>query len=108
MPVVESSEVSVLLGELTTMVGREDPYSRYERLRAISPIVRADDGALVVTRHADGVTVTRDARFGHLPADMLAFLGLPDWAEAASERRAKKSAPSLVSSHWPEGWRRKW
>ncbi len=86
MPVVESSEVSVLLGELTTMVGREDPYSRYERLRAISPIVRADDGALVVTRHADGVTVTRDARFGHLPADMLAFLGLPDWAEHPSLR----------------------
>lgn len=86
MPVVESSEVSVLLGELTTMAGREDPYSRYERLRAISPIVRADDGALVVTRHADGAAVTRDARFGHLPADMLAFLGLPDWADHPSLR----------------------
>jgi cytochrome P450 len=79
--IVESHEVSELLAELTTMTGREDPYPRYRRLRDISPVVRADDGALVVTRWADCTTVVRDGRFGHLPTDMLAFIGLPDWAE---------------------------
>jgi cytochrome P450 len=79
--IVESSEVSELLAELTTMTGREDPYPRYRRLREISPVVRADDGALVVTHHADCATLVRDGRFGHLPTDMLAFIGLPDWAE---------------------------
>ncbi|WP_030442402.1 cytochrome P450 [Actinoplanes subtropicus] len=84
--IVEGPEVSALLGELTTLVGREDPYPRYERLREIGPVVRADDDALVVTRHADCAAVTRDARLGHLPADMLAFVGLPDWAEHPSLR----------------------
>jgi cytochrome P450 len=79
--IVESPEVSDLLAELTTMTGREDPYPRYRRLRDISPVVRADDGALVVTRYADCMTVVRDARFGHMSPDMLAFLGLPDWAQ---------------------------
>jgi cytochrome P450 len=79
--VVESPEVSTLLDELTTMVGREDPYPRYARLREIAPVVRADDGALVVTRYAECTAVVRDARLGHLPPDMLAFLGLPDWAD---------------------------
>ena len=82
--IVESPEVSTLLDELTTMVGREDPYPRYARLREISPIVRADDNALVVTRYADCAAITRDARLGHLPAHMLAFLGLADWAEHPS------------------------
>ncbi len=44
-------------------------------------MLRADDDALVVTRHADCAAVTRDARLGHLPAHMLAFVGLGDWAE---------------------------
>jgi cytochrome P450 len=79
--IVESSEVSRLLDELTTMVGRDDPYPRYRRLREISPVVRADDGALVVTGYADCGTVVRDGRLGHLPVDMLALLGLVDWAE---------------------------
>jgi cytochrome P450 len=79
--IVESAETSRLLDELMTPVGREDPYPRYAGLRALSPVVRAADGALVVTRHADCVTVTRDGRLGHLPADMLAFIGLADWAE---------------------------
>jgi cytochrome P450 len=74
-------EVSTLLAELTTMVGREDPYPRYARLREISPVLRADDDALVVTRHADCAAVTRDPRLGHMPAHMLAFAGLADWAE---------------------------
>ncbi len=78
--IVESSEVSTLLDELTRPVGREDPYPRYRRLREISPIVRADDGALVVTRHADCVAVTRDPRLGHMPSHMLEFIS-PDWAE---------------------------
>jgi len=79
--IVETAETSRLLDELTTLTGREDPYPRYARLREISPVLRAEDGALVVTRHADCVAVTRDGRLGHLPTDMLAFLGLSDWAE---------------------------
>jgi cytochrome P450 len=77
--IVESDEVSALLGELTTMIGREDPYPRYARLREISPVVRADDDALVVTRYEDCAAVTRDARLGHMPRHMLAFVGLGDW-----------------------------
>ena len=78
--IVESAEVSTLLDELTRLTGREDPYPRYRRLREISPIVRADDGALVVTRHADCIAVTRDPRLGHLPSHMLEFVR-PDWAD---------------------------
>ena len=79
--IVESPEASGLLAELTTLAGREDPYPRYDRLREISPLIRADDGALVVTRHADCATVVRDGRLGHMPTDMLGFIGLADWAE---------------------------
>src|SRR3954453_2982590 len=85
--VVETSEVATLLTELTTMVGRDDPYPRYQRLREISPIVRAVDGALVVTRYADCTTVVRDARLGHLPADVLAVIGYPDWSEHPALRQ---------------------
>jgi cytochrome P450 len=84
--IVESAEATRLLAELTTMVGREDPYPRYDRLREISPLLRAEDGALVVTRYADCATVTRDGRLGHMPADMLGFVGLPDWADHPSLR----------------------
>src|SRR4051812_16449906 len=84
--IVAGPEVSALLGELTTLVGREDPYPRYDQLRDISPVLRADDGALVVTRYADCAAVTRDARLGHMPPDMLAFAGLPDWADHPSLR----------------------
>ncbi|MFF5081649.1 cytochrome P450 [Actinoplanes sp. NPDC000266] len=63
------------------MVGREDPYPRYARLREISPMVRAGDNALVVTRHADCAAVARDPKLGHMPAHMLAFVGFPDWAD---------------------------
>jgi cytochrome P450 len=79
--IVESPETSELLAELTTMAGREDPYPRYDRLRRISPVIRADDGALVATRYADCAAVVRDGRLGHLPREMLAFIGLEDWAE---------------------------
>ena len=65
--IVQSPEVLRLLDELTRMEGRADPYPRYARLRDISPIVRADDGALVVTRYVDCVTLVRDGRFGHPP-----------------------------------------
>jgi cytochrome P450 len=79
--IVESQEVLTLLTELTTMVGREDPYPRYARLREISPMVRAGDNALVVTHYADCAAVSRDHRLGHMPAHMLAYVGFPDWAE---------------------------
>ncbi|BCJ52552.1 cytochrome P450 [Actinoplanes sp. NBRC 14428] len=78
--IVESSEVSTLLDELTRMTGREDPYPRYRRLREISPIVRADDGALVITRHADCLAVSRDSRLGHIPSHMLDFVS-PGWPD---------------------------
>ena len=82
--IVDSPEVTALLNELTTMVGRADPYPRYARLRDISPIVRAPDGALVVTGYADCATVVRDSRLAHMPADALAFIGFPDWREHPS------------------------
>src|SRR4051794_29256725 len=79
--IVPSSEVSELLDSLTRLPGREDPYPAYRRLREIGPLVRADDGALVVTRYADCNTTVRDGRLGHLPQEMLPFLGLANWAE---------------------------
>src|SRR5258705_6446701 len=93
--IVESAETSKLLDELTTLVGREDPYPRYARLQEISPVVRADDGALVLTRHADCATVTRDGRLGHLPKHMLAFIGLADWAEHSALRQLFTSMLTL-------------
>lgn len=84
MDIVEGAEVSELLAELTTLAGREDPYPRYARLREISPVVRADDGALVVTRYEDCAAVTRDARLGHMPSHMLAFVGMADWEDHPS------------------------
>ncbi|GIJ67582.1 cytochrome P450 [Virgisporangium ochraceum] len=79
--IVQTDEVLTLLAELTTMVGREDPYPRFDRLRRIGPVLRADDGALVVTHHADCAAMVRDPRLGHMPPEMLAFLGFPDWEE---------------------------
>jgi cytochrome P450 len=84
--IVESPEASRLLAELTTLTGREDPYPRYDRLREISPLVRADDGALVVTRYADCAAVVRDGRLGHMPKEMLGLIGLADWADHQSLR----------------------
>ncbi|WP_306215906.1 cytochrome P450 [Actinoplanes sp. RD1] len=81
--IVESAEVSTLLDELTRMPGREDPYPRYRRLREISPIVRAGDGALVVTRHADCSAVVKNPKLGHIPAHMLDFVR-PGWADHPS------------------------
>ncbi|MEV6849133.1 cytochrome P450 [Actinoplanes sp. NPDC051411] len=79
--IVESAEALTLLDELTTTTGRDDPYSRYARLREIAPVVRAEDGALVVTRHADCAAVVRDPKLGHMPRHMLDFIGLGDWEE---------------------------
>ena len=93
--IVANDEVSTLLAELTTVVGRDDPYPRYARLREISPVVRADDGALVVTRHADCATVVRDPRFGHMPHHMLEFAGLGDWAEHPALRQLFTSILAL-------------
>ncbi|HEV7964737.1 MAG TPA: cytochrome P450 [Actinoplanes sp.] len=93
--IVESAETSKLLDELTTLAGREDPYPRYARLREISPVVRAEDGALVVTGHADCATVTRDGRLGHMPKHMLAFIGLADWADHPALRQLFSSMLTL-------------
>lgn len=79
--IVQNDEVNTLLSELTTLVGREDPYPRFARMREISPVLRAEDGALVVTHHADCAAMVRDQRLGHMPPEMLAFLGYPNWAE---------------------------
>ena len=78
--IVESPEVSKLLDELTRLPGRGDPYPLYRRLREISPVVRADDGALVVTRYADCLAVTRDPRLGHMPSHMIDMVS-PGWDE---------------------------
>ncbi len=82
-----TAEADRLLDELTMAVGRVDPYPRYARLREISPVLRAEDGALVVTRYADCSLVTRDPRFAHPPADVFAFLGFPDWADHPAMRQ---------------------
>ena len=79
--IVEGPEVTTLLEEIESTTGREDPYSRYARLREISPVVRAGDGAVVVTRHAECLALVRDPRFGHMPPHMLAFMGFADWAD---------------------------
>jgi len=50
-------------------------------------IVRAADGALVVTRYGDCLSVTRDARFAHFPPEMLAFIGFPDWEDHPALRQ---------------------
>ncbi|MEU7908642.1 cytochrome P450 [Actinoplanes sp. NPDC049118] len=78
--IVESLEATTLLDELTRLPGREDPYPLYRRLREISPVVRAGDGALVLTRHADCVATTRHPKLGHLPSHMMEFVR-PDWAD---------------------------
>jgi cytochrome P450 len=84
--IVESPETTKLLDELTRLPGREDPYPLYRRLREISPVVRAEDGALVVTRHADCVAVTRHPRLGHLPSHMMEFVRA-DWADHPALRQ---------------------
>src|SRR4029453_7560248 len=84
--IVETSEAHTLLDELTTMVGREDPYPHFQRLREISPVLRGGDGAPVVTHHADCDAVVRDQGLGLMPADMLAFLGFPDWSDRPALR----------------------
>ncbi len=63
------------------MVGREDPYGHYERLREIGPVLQAGDGTLIVTRFAECQAVSRDHRLGKMPTEMLAGFGLADWAE---------------------------
>ncbi|TMR96576.1 cytochrome P450 [Nonomuraea basaltis] len=79
---VESPEAMTLLDELATTAGRENPYPRYDRLRRISAVVRAADGTLVVTRHADCVAVTRDPRMRHQSPDnrLGAFPAIADWS----------------------------
>ncbi|MEV7624938.1 cytochrome P450 [Actinoplanes sp. NPDC089786] len=79
--IVETPETARLLDELTTPIGRDDPYPRYDRLREISRLIRAEDGALVVTGYDECQTVVRDSRLGHFPTDMLGLAGLADWAD---------------------------
>ena len=87
LKIMDGPDVAALLNELTTSAGREDPYPCYERLRTISPVVRAGDGALVVTHYADCTTAVRDPRLGQLPPDALAMAGYPDWAEHPALRQ---------------------
>ncbi|MFG1922508.1 cytochrome P450 [Cryptosporangium sp. NPDC048952] len=79
--IVQSPDVLALLDELTRMEGRANPYPRYARLREASPIVRAADGALVLTGYAECTTMLRDPRLGHMPPDLLEVLGYPDWRD---------------------------
>ncbi|WP_438872851.1 cytochrome P450 [Paractinoplanes hotanensis] len=70
-----------MLDELTTMVGREDPYGHYARLRELGPVLRDADGTLIVTRFAECQSVSRDHKLGKMPVELLPHLGLADWAE---------------------------
>ena len=79
--IVENREVSTLLDELTTMSGRADPYGHYTRLREMGPVLRDDDGTLIVTRFADCLAVSRDHKLGKMPIELLPRAGLADWAE---------------------------
>ncbi len=63
------------------MVGREDPYGHYARLREMGPVLREADGTLIVTRFADCQSVSRDHKLGKMPVEMLPLAGLADWAE---------------------------
>jgi cytochrome P450 len=79
--IVESREVSTLLDELTTMVGREDPYGHYTKLRESGAVLRDADGTLIVTRFAECQSVSRDHKLGKMPIELLGEAGLADWAE---------------------------
>jgi cytochrome P450 len=79
--VVDSVEARQLLAALRTTTGRDDPYPVYARLRAAGPILRADDGSLVVTRYADCETVTRDPRCGRGSVAQLEAAGFPRFAD---------------------------
>ncbi|MEU4220915.1 cytochrome P450 [Actinoplanes sp. NPDC026623] len=96
--IVDSLEATKLLDELTRLPGREDPYPIYRRLREISPVIRAEDGALVVTRHADCAAVTRHPKLGHLPSHMLEFVR-PDWADHPALRQL---FTSVLASNPPD------
>ncbi len=74
---VGGPELDGVLQELTQPEGREDPYPRYEALRAAGPLVRAPDGVLVATRYADCSALLRDPHCGHSdPQDLFGRLGL--------------------------------
>jgi cytochrome P450 len=79
---LRSAEVDQWLFELTQPLGRADPYPRYEGLRRTAPVALAEDGAIVLTRHADCHTVLHEPRFGS--PDNEAFfnaIGLTNWQE---------------------------
>lgn len=63
------------------MVGREDPYGHYTRLRELGPVLRDADGTLIVTRFTECQSVSRDHKLGKMPVELLPHLGLADWAE---------------------------
>ena len=78
--IVQNPDVLRLLDELTRMEGRANPYPRYAQLRAASPLVRADDGAVVLTGYAECTTALRDPRLGHPPSEMLTQI-FPQWTD---------------------------
>ncbi len=57
------------LADLFSPAQRVDPYPGYARLRSAAPVWQPMPGLLVLSRHADGAAVLRDARFGHAEVD---------------------------------------
>ena len=58
------------LADLFSPAQRVDPYPGYARLRSAAPVWQPMPGLLVLSRHADGAAVLRDARFGHAEVDL--------------------------------------
>ena len=85
--IVESPEVSTLLDELTRLTGREDPYPRYRRLREISPVVRADDGALVTGGNMQPGEARMDFNLPEVPPGFKQALEDAVNAEIAADRK---------------------
>jgi cytochrome P450 len=94
-----SDEWDRLLAELTQPVGRADPYPRYEQLRREAPVVRAEDGAVVLTRYADCHAVLRSQQVGHTDQRLLLESFGFEWREHPGVRTL---ATSILTLNPPE------
>jgi cytochrome P450 len=85
-----------LLDELTRPAGRDDPYPRYAQLLREAPVVRAPDGAVVLTRYDDCHAALRDTALGHRdPDEVFGAFGFTDWREHPGVRLLQTSMLNL-------------
>lgn len=90
------SRVETLLAELVSRAGRDNPYPVYAALRRESPVARATDGSLLLTRFVDCSAALRDPHIGHGdPAMAEHVAGVTDWREHLSLRQFRSSMLSL-------------